>query len=106
MGCSFMLYKHLGCDLRPSSFFPILHHQTSRFARKTKVKRARLWKVSGGNPIGVSVTTFLREHSVFLNLNEEAYAVECFDALMTSEILYMIVHESMRKWLQAWSYCC
>ena len=71
--------------------------------RKAKVKRARLWKVSGDSPIWAIVPPFTGEHNILLNLNEETDAVDYFGALMTSEILLMIVRESnlyaMKKWL-------
>ncbi|KAK2720936.1 hypothetical protein QYM36_004728 [Artemia franciscana] len=49
---------------------------------------------SGDNPIGSNVPPFTEEHSVLLNPNEEAGAVDYSERLMTSEILEMMIRES------------
>ncbi|KAK2725271.1 hypothetical protein QYM36_001649 [Artemia franciscana] len=78
------------CDtVRNDNYTP----SVSSVARKTKVKKARLWKLSRDNPIGSSVPPFSGEHSVFLNLNEEVDAVDYLEALTTSDILEMTVCE-------------
>jgi hypothetical protein len=67
------------------------------------VKRVGLWKVKGDNPIAASAPHFTGDHSVLLNLYEEADTVEHFGALITFKFLDMIVHESncfavRKKW--------
>ena len=62
---------------------------------------ASLWKVRVDNPIGESVPHFAGEHRVLSNLNEEVEAADCFEALITFEILVKRVRNSncyaMRK---------